>query len=145
MRHCLDAVGGKKTFCHRVPLGLISCPYPRDGGVHGQAGQWRANISHATKVVQASRMLRRSMSRPILSLGTVPMRESASSLIEAFQRYRDQWQGDADVVAQFEAFAQTHPDAFERSNQSGHFTGSAWLVRADGTRVWLMQDRKSVV
>ena len=70
------------------------------------------------------------------------MRESASSLIEAFRRYRDQWQGDADVVAQFEDFARSHADAFERSNLIGHFTGSAWLVSADGDRVLLMHHRK---
>jgi 8-oxo-dGTP pyrophosphatase MutT (NUDIX family) len=70
------------------------------------------------------------------------MRESASSLIEAFRRYRDQWQGDADVVAKFEDFAQTHADAFERSNLTAHFTGSAWLVSADGDRVLLMHHRK---
>ncbi|MGN6121065.1 MAG: NUDIX hydrolase [Rhodanobacter sp.] len=70
------------------------------------------------------------------------MGESASSLIHALRRYRDQWQGDADVVAQFEDFAQTHADAFERSNPVAHFTGSAWLVSADGERVLLMHHRK---
>ncbi|WP_395121404.1 NUDIX hydrolase [Rhodanobacter sp. FW102-FHT14D06] len=70
------------------------------------------------------------------------MGESASSLIQALRRYRDQWQGDADVVAQFEDFAQTHADAFERSNPVAHFTGSAWLVSADGGRVLLMHHRK---
>lgn len=70
------------------------------------------------------------------------MGESASSLIQALRRYRDQWQGDADVVAQFEDFAQTHADAFERSNPVAHFTGSAWLVSADGERVLLMHHRK---
>ena len=70
------------------------------------------------------------------------MGESASSLIQALRRYRDQWQGDADVVAQFEDFAQTHADAFERRNPVAHFTGSAWLVSADGGRVLLMHHRK---
>ena len=70
------------------------------------------------------------------------MHESAGSLIEAFRRYRDQWQGDANVVAQFEDFAQTHADAFKRSNLMAHFTGSAWLVSADGDRVLLMHHRK---
>ena len=70
------------------------------------------------------------------------MGESASSLIQALRRYRDQWQGDADVVAQFEDFAQTHADAFERGNPVAHFTGSAWLVSADGERVLLMHHRK---
>lgn len=70
------------------------------------------------------------------------MRESVSNLIAAFRRYRDQWQGEAAVAAQFESFAQAHADAFERSNRIGHFTGSAWLVSADGRRVLLMHHRK---
>ncbi|MGB5851762.1 MAG: NUDIX hydrolase [Rhodanobacter sp.] len=70
------------------------------------------------------------------------MRESPDRLIEALRRYRDQWQGDADVVAQFEVFAQTQPDAFERGNRMAHFTASAWLVSADGGRVLLMHHRK---
>lgn len=70
------------------------------------------------------------------------MRESPNRLIEALRRYRDQWQGDADVVAQFEVFAKTYPDAFERGNRMAHFTGSAWLVSADGERVLLMHHCK---
>jgi 8-oxo-dGTP pyrophosphatase MutT (NUDIX family) len=63
-------------------------------------------------------------------------------MFEAFQRYRDQWQGESEVVTQFEAFLHTHADAFVRSNLIGHFTGSAWLVSADGTKVLLMHHRK---
>ena len=70
------------------------------------------------------------------------MQTPASAMIEAFRRYRDQWQAEAPTVAQFETFLHTHADAFERSNQWGHFTGSAWLVSADGTRVLLMHHRK---
>jgi 8-oxo-dGTP pyrophosphatase MutT (NUDIX family) len=70
------------------------------------------------------------------------MSKPAVIMIEAFRRYRDQWQGEAATVAQFEVFLRTHADAFERSNQAGHFTGSAWLVSSDGTRVLLMHHRK---
>ncbi len=63
-------------------------------------------------------------------------------MIEAFQRYRGRWQGESALIAQFEAFLHTHADAFERSNPAGHFTGSAWLVSADGMRVLLMHHRK---
>ena len=63
-------------------------------------------------------------------------------IIEAFRRYRDQWQGEAVTVAQFEDFLRMQAAAFERSNQAGHFTGSAWLVSADGVRVLLMHHRK---
>lgn len=70
------------------------------------------------------------------------MHEQASIMIEAFRRYRDQWQGESAVVAHFERFLHAHTDAFERSNRVGHFTGSAWLVSADGERVLLMHHRK---
>lgn len=60
----------------------------------------------------------------------------------ALRRYRDQWQGEAAAVLQFELFLQAQPNAFERSNPRGHFTGSAWLVSADGAQVLLMHHRK---
>jgi len=63
-------------------------------------------------------------------------------MFDAFQRYRDQWQGESEVAAQFDTFLHTHANAFERSNLAGHFTGSAWLVSADGKRVLLMHHRK---
>lgn len=61
---------------------------------------------------------------------------------DALQHYRDQWQGESPVVLQFQAFLHTHANAFERSNLTGHFTGSCWLVSADGMRVLLMHHRK---
>ena len=70
------------------------------------------------------------------------MRDTVDNLIGALRRYRDQWQGEAATATQFESFAQANADAFERSNQEGHFTGSAWLVSADGRRVLLMHRRK---
>jgi 8-oxo-dGTP pyrophosphatase MutT (NUDIX family) len=70
------------------------------------------------------------------------MQQPAIIMFDAFQRYRDQWQGEAATVAQFEKFLHTHAHAFERSNTTGHFTGSCWLVSADGARVLLMHHRK---
>ena len=49
---------------------------------------------------------------------------------------------DGEVVAEFSAFLAAHADAFERSLSTGHFTGSAWLVSADGRRVLLTHHRK---
>ncbi len=48
----------------------------------------------------------------------------------------------ADTVAQFSGFLHSHADVFERRHAPGHFTGSAWLVSADGTRVLLTHHRK---
>jgi len=70
------------------------------------------------------------------------MREHIGKLVKSIRRYRDQWQGEADIAAQFESFALAHADAFERGNRLGHFTGSAWLVSGDGKRVLLMHHRK---
>ncbi|MEO5831556.1 MAG: NUDIX hydrolase [Rhodanobacter sp.] len=70
------------------------------------------------------------------------MQQPALIMFDAFQSYRDHWQGESAVVAQFEAFLHAHADGFERSNLRGHFTGSAWLVSADGARALLMHHRK---
>ncbi|MDP1698824.1 MAG: NUDIX hydrolase [Xanthomonadaceae bacterium] len=45
-------------------------------------------------------------------------------------------------VAQFSAFLASSPDVFQRWHLPGHFTGSAWLVSADGERVLLTHHRK---
>jgi 8-oxo-dGTP pyrophosphatase MutT (NUDIX family) len=70
------------------------------------------------------------------------MQQPTIFMTEALQRYRGQWQGEEATVAQFETFLHTRANAFERSNATGHFTGSAWLVSADGARVLLMHHRK---
>ena len=53
-------------------------------------------------------------------------------------------QGSPDRVAfsLFTAFATEHADCCERTLSLGHFTGSAWLVSADGLRVLLTRHRK---
>lgn len=51
-------------------------------------------------------------------------------------------QGDREAVALFSSFAAGHPDCCERTLAVGHFTGSAWLVSADGERVLLTHHRK---
>ena len=44
--------------------------------------------------------------------------------------------------ARFEEFALAHPDCCERTCVPGHFTGSAWVVSADGERALLLHHRK---
>jgi 8-oxo-dGTP pyrophosphatase MutT (NUDIX family) len=46
------------------------------------------------------------------------------------------------LASEFLDFAATTPQAFERAHRVGHFTGSAWLVSADGRRVLLTHHRK---
>jgi len=58
-----------------------------------------------------------------------------------FDRYQMQWPQEA-AVGDFIHFFESEPDAFERHRLAGHFTGSAWVVSADGERVLLMHHRK---
>lgn len=60
----------------------------------------------------------------------------------AFSQYRDQWPMQADTVDRFVLFLHSHADVFKRSHAPGHFTGSAWLVSADGKRTLLTHHRK---
>lgn len=57
----------------------------------------------------------------------------------ALRRYEERRGSD---VGDFIDLLQTHPLAFERADPHGHFTGSAWLVSADGRRVLLTHHRK---
>jgi 8-oxo-dGTP pyrophosphatase MutT (NUDIX family) len=47
-----------------------------------------------------------------------------------------------DMVCLYREFALSHADCFERACLPGHFTGSAWLVSADGRRTLLTHHRK---
>jgi hypothetical protein len=64
----------------------------------------------------------------------------ATSLRQSLQVFAQQCPEDAALAADFLAFVQ--PEHFLRSSREGHFTGSAWLVSADGTRVLLTHHRK---
>jgi len=65
-----------------------------------------------------------------------------SSLAAALSRYRllqpDEWA----TIDLFDAFLHSGTTVFERSHVIGHFTGSAWVVSADGKRVLLTHHRK---
>ena len=49
---------------------------------------------------------------------------------------------EQEVVEQFASFARSHADCCERTCAPGHFTGSAWVVSADGERALLLHHRK---
>jgi 8-oxo-dGTP pyrophosphatase MutT (NUDIX family) len=59
----------------------------------------------------------------------------------ALAEYRHRWPEET-AVASFEEFLAGYADAFERELAIGHFTGSAWLVSQNGTRVLLTHHRK---
>lgn len=62
--------------------------------------------------------------------------------MDALRRYARVWPLEAATVEEFERFLCSGSEVFERSRTSGHFTGSAWLVSADGQRVLFMHHRK---
>jgi 8-oxo-dGTP pyrophosphatase MutT (NUDIX family) len=68
---------------------------------------------------------------------------SAQDLVRAcLAGFDGESRGDAESSAQFAAFADEHPDCCDRTCVPGHFTGSAWLVSADGERALLLHHRK---
>lgn len=64
------------------------------------------------------------------------------ALAAAFEAYRSQVPDRAAEVELFAEFLASSPEVFERRHPPGHFTGSAWLVSADGQRVLLTHHRK---
>ena len=65
-----------------------------------------------------------------------------SQLHTYFEAYASRWPDDAASALTFGEFLRSDSAVFERRFPAGHFTGSAWLVSADGTRVLLMHHRK---
>ncbi|WP_425490055.1 NUDIX hydrolase [Dyella telluris] len=64
-----------------------------------------------------------------------------TELLQQFLAYARQWPNETDTscfVQQLEAGVH----GFVRENLEGHFTGSAWLVSADGERVLLTHHKK---
>ena len=66
----------------------------------------------------------------------------AAPLAELLAGYAARHPADADRVAEFRRFLQSSPTTFERRHAVGHFTGSAFVVSADGERTLLMHHRK---
>lgn len=60
----------------------------------------------------------------------------------ALDDYRARHPEECEVIADFEAFLASHAAVFERGHRIGHFTGSAWLVSADGERALLTHHAK---
>jgi 8-oxo-dGTP pyrophosphatase MutT (NUDIX family) len=73
------------------------------------------------------------------------MNEVMNSAQEQVRRLLEAVAPDAATAADRDAFlgfAAAHADCCERTLAPGHFTGSAWLVSADGRRVLLTHHRK---
>ncbi|UGB39413.1 NUDIX hydrolase [Frateuria soli] len=66
---------------------------------------------------------------------------STFQLGDALRRHGTSFPDEPNVYG-FLAFLASAPGVFERTHAPGHFTGSAWLVSADGERVLLTHHRK---
>ena len=66
---------------------------------------------------------------------------SIDAFEKALQKYAEPAANRPDSEL-FRRFLRSAPGVFERDHAVGHFTGSAWLVSADGDRVLLMHHRK---
>lgn len=73
------------------------------------------------------------------------MSNAGIAFARALSRYRDRQpaeSGQFEAAELFAEFLDSHVDVFQRRHRVGHFTGSAWLVSADGMRVLLTHHRK---
>lgn len=70
------------------------------------------------------------------------MSPDLSTLSARFRDYAQHHPHEHVPATTFIDFLSSHPSVFLRTHVSGHFTGSAWLVSADGARVLLMHHRK---
>ncbi|PPU69701.1 NUDIX hydrolase [Xanthomonas pisi] len=65
-----------------------------------------------------------------------------ATLRQHLAAYRARWPDEADVADQFVQLLDDATDPFVRERVEGHFTGSAWVVSADGSRTLLTHHRK---
>lgn len=65
-----------------------------------------------------------------------------ATLLQQLAAYRLHWPDEAALVEQFAHLLDDAADPFMRERAEGHFTGSAWVVSADGTRTLLTHHRK---
>ena len=65
-----------------------------------------------------------------------------AELSDALDRYAAARPAERDTLHLFRDFLVSSSNVFERSHAIGHFTGSAWLVSADESRVLLTHHRK---
>jgi 8-oxo-dGTP pyrophosphatase MutT (NUDIX family) len=70
------------------------------------------------------------------------MDDSRRPFESALAAYRAAHPARAGLADEFGRFLRSAPTVFDRTHAIGHFTGSAWLVGADGARVLLTHHRK---
>lgn len=63
-------------------------------------------------------------------------------MLSILNQYLQCYPNEQPTIARVRTLVQTHPDAFYRTCQIGHITGSAWIVSADKQRCLLTHHRK---
>lgn len=63
-------------------------------------------------------------------------------LLNLLDDYLLRYPAEGDNALRFRDFVERYPDCFERSQQKGHVTASAWIVDQTGTRTLLTHHRK---
>ena len=63
-------------------------------------------------------------------------------LLDQLAAYQAAHPTESETVAQFIGFVRSQPECFERTLAIGHITGSAWIVKPDGSEVLLTHHRK---
>lgn len=71
-----------------------------------------------------------------------PAMTPAAHLDVVFRDYARRWPGEAGTTTEFLELLVDDADPFMRERLAGHFTASAWLVDAGGTRALLTHHRK---
>ena len=63
-------------------------------------------------------------------------------LLRALKKYKTSSEWEQKMLFEMIDFIQKNPNCFERSNLSGHITGSAWLLNPDERKVLLTHHKK---
>jgi 8-oxo-dGTP pyrophosphatase MutT (NUDIX family) len=71
-----------------------------------------------------------------------PAMQERRPLARLLEEYRQRHPEEEPVVAVFESLLPDRGPVFDRARLAGHYTGSAWVVSADGLRVLLTHHRK---
>ncbi len=67
---------------------------------------------------------------------------SRHALITQLNGYKESFPDEQETVDRFLAFVHEYEDCFQRTQLTGHVTGSAWLTNVTGTHVLLTHHRK---
>jgi 8-oxo-dGTP pyrophosphatase MutT (NUDIX family) len=65
-----------------------------------------------------------------------------NNIIQQLLSYQRQWKNETARVKRLIGFVSSNTECFERTFESGHVTGSAWVVNREGTHVLLTHHKK---